>query len=304
MKDRLRIISSYGMILLVSLVMAFTYQLFIFPNNFAPAGFNGLFTMIQHLFGFKLSYASILINIPLAITAFFVIGKSFSLRSFTFLAAFSGFLMILDQVDLSSFVYATTSSTILGPAVAGIIAGFCGYVMHLMNASMGGTEYIASFISKYKPNFNFFMVIFVLNVIIALMSYFVYDYQIEPVLLCILYCYFSSTVRDNLNRKHQSAVRCEIVTEHPDELSEAIIHGLHHTATRIPAEGTFSGRQKTVLVCIINPSQISELTKLVSACPGSFVTLSQVSSVLGNFKRLDSHGKPEVQLFDKGIKTK
>ena len=304
MKHRLRIVSSYGMILLVSLVMAVNYQLFVFPNNFAPAGLNGLLTMIQHLFGFKLSYASILINIPLAIGAFFVVGKPFSLRSFTFLAAVSGFLMILDKMDLSSFVYATTASTILGPAVAGIIAGFCGYVMHLMNSCMGGTEYIASFINKYKPSFNFFTVIFVLNIVVALASYFVYDYQIEPVLLCILYCYFSSTVRDNLNRKHQSAIRCEIVTEHPDELSNAIIRILHHTATRIPAEGMFSGKQKTVLVCIINPSQIAELTKLVSGYPGSFVTLSQVSSVLGNFKRLDSHGKPEVELFDKGIKTK
>lgn len=304
MKNRLKVIASYGTILLVALIMAMNYQLFVFPNRFAPSGLNGLFTMVQHVFDFKLSYASIMLNLPLAIVAFFITSRARAIRSFVYVAAFSLFLMILDRVDLNDFQYATTSSTILGPAVAGMIAGGCGYLMHKMNAGLGGTEFIAAFISKYRPDFNFFTVIFALDSTVALLSYFVYGYQIEPVLLCILYCYFSSTIRDNLNRRHQSAIRCEIVTENPDELCDAIIHQLHHTATRFPAEGIFSGAKKTVLVCVVNSSQVAELTKLVASYPHSFVTLGEVSTVLGNFKRLDSHGKPEVRILDDGIATK
>lgn len=304
MRNRLKVILSYGTILLVALVMAMNYQLFVFPNNFAPAGLNGLFTMLQHLCGFKLSYASVILNIPLAIVSCFVNSRVRAIRSLIYVVAFSVFLMILDRVDLDAFVYATTASTILGPAVAGLIAGGCGYLMHKINAHLGGTEFIADFISKYKPSFNFFSVIFLLNAAVAVISYFVYGYQIEPVLLCILYCYFSSAVRDNMNRKNQSAVRCEIITKNPDELCDAIIHQLHHTATRYPAEGIFSGEKKTVLVCIVNPVQVSELTKLVSKFPGSFVCLSPVSTVIGNFKRLDSHGKPEIRILDDGTPVK
>lgn len=304
MNSKAKVVVSYGLILLAALVMAVNYQLFVFPNSFAPSGLNGLFTMLQHIFGFKLSYASILLNLPLAVVAFFLTSRARAVRSFTYVAAFSVFLMILDGVDLSKFQYSTTASTILGPAVAGIIAGGCGYLMHKMNAGLGGTEFIAAFISKYRPEFNFFTVIFMLDSTVALLSYFVYGYRIEPVLLCILYCYFSSTIRDNLNRRYHSAIRCEIVTENPEELCDAIIHQLHHTATRYGAEGIFSGRKKTVLVCVVNPTQVAELTKLVESYPGSFVTLSQVSTVLGNFKRLDSQSKPERQLFDSGVQTK
>ncbi len=304
MKSQLKIVMSYLMILLIALMMAVNYQLFVFPNSFAPAGLNGIFTMIQHVLGFKLSYTSIILNIPLAIISFFVNSKPRALRSLTYVLAFSGFLMLLDTVDLSAFAYTTTVSTLLGPAVAGLITGFGGYMMHKMNACYGGTEFLAGFIQKRNPNFNFFNVIFVLNISVALISYFVYDYRIEPVLLCIIYSYFSSNVRENMNRKYQSAIRCEIVTEHPDELCDGIIHHLHHTATRYPAEGIFSGREKTVLVCVVNHSQVAELTRLVTQYPGSFVTLSAVSTVMGNFKRLDSHGNPQVQLFDGGVKTR
>lgn len=304
MKSKLKIAMSYATAIGVALVMAVNYQLFVFPNSFAPAGLNGIFTMLQHVFGFKLSFASILLNIPLAIASFFVNSKPRALRSLTYVVAFSLFLILLDKVDLSAFVYSTTVSAFLGPAVAGLISGYCGYVMHKMNAGLGGTEFIASFIHKYKPSFNFFTVIFVLNITVAFISYFVYGYQIEPVLLCIIYCYFSSAVRDNMNRKYESAIRCEIVTENPQELCDAIIQQLHHTATRYPAEGIYSGRKKTVLICVTNPSQVTELTKLVANYPGSFVCLSPVSAVLGNFKRLDSHGKPEKQLFDSGVTNK
>ena len=142
--------------------------------------------------------------------------------------------------------------------------------------------------------------IFALNVAVAAISYFVYDYQIEPVLMCILYCYFSSEVRGSMDRKYKSAVRCEIITENPDELCEAVIHKLHHSATIFPAKGAFTGKEKSVIVCIVNPSQVTELTRLVTQFPGSFVALSQVSNVIGNFKRLDSHGNKPVEVYDSG----
>ena len=282
--------------------MALNYQLFVFPNRFAPAGLNGIFTMIQHAFSFKLSYTSILLNVPLAIIAFFLDSKARALRSLVYTLAFSGFLMILELADLSAFVYSTASSTLLGPAVAGIITGFCGSVMLKMNACFGGTEFVASLIHRYKPSFNFFTTIFVLNVAVAAASYFVYDYQIEPVLLCIIYSYASSAVRESTSRKRQSAVRCEIFTDHPEALGQALLNTLHHGVTLFHATGVYSGNEKTVLVCIVNKSQEAALSEVIAAFPGSFAAFSPVSAVAGNFKQLDSKGNPAVQLLDRGGK--
>ena len=40
---------TYAVIVLIAIAGAFDYQLFVFPNRFAPAGLNGICTMIQHL---------------------------------------------------------------------------------------------------------------------------------------------------------------------------------------------------------------------------------------------------------------
>ena len=300
MKQKLKIAASYCVIILIALMVALNYQLFVFPNSFAPAGLNGIFTMVQYVSGFKFSYATIIINIPLAVAAFFINSKPRALRSLTYCLSFSFFLMLLDNVDLSAFEYTSSISTLMGPLVGGLISGFGGYVMHKINACYGGTEFIAGFIHKYTPNVNFFNIIFMLNISVAVISYFVYGYNLEPVLMCIIYCFGSSSVRDNLNRKHESAVRCEIITEHPEEIKERIIHELHHSATVLSGMGAFSGEEKAVLLCVVNSTQVAELTKMVAEYPDSFVIIGSVTRIVGNFKRLDSHGKPETVFFDQG----
>lgn len=153
-----------------------------------------------------------------------------------------------------------------------------------------------------ETHVNFFNVIFLLDVSVAVLSYFVYDFKIEPVLMCILYCFGSSSVRDTLNRRNQSAVRCEIITDRPDEINHRIINELHHSTTVITGKGAYSGEEKAILLCIINPAQVAELTKLVEQFPGSFVVISSATQVLGNFKHLDSRGKVETPIYDQGKK--
>lgn len=301
MKNALKIGASYVMIIVTALAMALNYHLFVFPNSFAPAGLNGLFTMLQYLFGFKMSYTTIILNVPLAVISYFVNSKPRALRTLTYCLAFSASLTIMDYVNLTPFVYSTPNSVLLGPLVAGLITGFCGYVLFKVNACYGGTEFIAGFIHKYRPEVNFFTIIFVLNVVVAVASYFVYGYKIEPVLLCIIYCFASTNLRSTMNHRHQSAVRCEIITEHPDEINQDIIQKLHHSATVISGKGAFTGKEKSVLLCVVNPSQVTELTKITAQYPDSFVVVSSVARIMGNFKRLDSHGNPEKEFFDNGV---
>lgn len=291
---------TYLMTVLMAFICAMNYQLFVFPNSFAPAGLNGICTMIQHLFGFSIGYLNLLINIPLALAVFFLVSKPQALRSMAYTLAFSVFTLILEQVDLSAFAYDTASgsSTILGPVVAGIITGFASGILFRAGANTGGTEFIASLIHKKNPQVNFFWVIFVLNISVAGLSYFVYDFQMEPVLLCILYSFASSSVRDRMSQNSRSAVRFEIVTEDPQGLSDAIIHSLHHSSTLIPAKGMYSGKPTNVLICVVNKSQVAELLSLVKAYPNSFVIMSHVSQVIGNFKKLDSRGKEQTPMLD------
>lgn len=284
----------------LALACALNYQLFVFPNRFAPAGLNGICTMIQHLSGISVGYLSLLINIPLSVLIWKKVGADFAGRSMLYVIAFSLFLILLGHLDLSRYAYATASSTILGPLVAGIINGACYSLLVRCSASSGGTDFVAAFIHQLHPEQGFFWITFALNVMVAVSSYFVYDFQIEPVILCILYSFLSSTVSDRLMKSGRSAIRCEIITDHPQEIANEIIQKLRHSATLIPAKGMYQGRETNILICVVNKAQMPMLADIVRCYPHTFAVLSSVNEVMGNFKRLDSKGLPSRELLDKG----
>lgn len=297
-----RKVMTYFVIILIALIAAVNYEIFVFPNKFAPAGLNGLCTMVQHIAGISVGYLSLIINIPLAIWVYFEISKPLAVRSMVYVVTFSVAILILDRVDMSAFYYVTENGTsaILGPLVAGIIWGGCYSPLVQCSAYSGGTDFIAAIIHKRRPEQNMFYLIFALNVVIALLSFFVYDYKIEPVILCILYAFTSSTVTDRLTKNGRSAIRFEIVTDYPNEISNEIITKLHHSATLVPGKGMFMGKPTNILICVVNKSQMAALSRIVRKYPYTFAVMSSVSEVMGNFKRLDSDGNLEKKLLDDG----
>ena len=293
---------TYLFIVSLALLNALSYQLFIFSNRFAPAGINGICTIIQHIFGINLGYLSLIINIPLAIWTYFKVGRSLAVRSMLYVAAFSVFLIVLERVDLSAFAYETANGTskILGPLIAGLINGVVYSMLVRTSASSGGADFIAAIIHKDRPDLNFFVIVFTINVFVAAASYFVYDYQIEPVILCIMYSFMSSPVSDKMMKSGRSAVRCEIITDYPQEISAAIIAQRHHSATLIPAKGMYLGRQTNILICIVNKTQLAALSSIIKEYPHTFAVMSNVNEVFGNFKRMDNRGNLEREFLDKG----
>lgn len=291
---------TYLVIVAIAMVCALSYELFIFPNKFAPAGLNGICTMVQYVLGISVGYLSLLINLPLAIWVYFSVSKSLALRSMVYVITFSVALLVLDHVDLSAFAYSGSSSAILGPLVGGVINGACYSQLLKASAYTGGTDFIAALIHKNHPEKSIFGLIFTMNAAVAVLSYFVYDYKMEPVILCILYSFASSTLSERVVKSGRTAVRFEIITDHPQELCDAIIHKLRHSATLIPAKGIYSGRETNVLICIVNKTQVAALSAIIRRHSNTFAVISQVNEVMGNFKHLDEDGKEEVELLDHG----
>lgn len=302
MNPRVKKVFTYCVIAGIALACALNYHLFVFPNRFAPSGLNGLCTMIQHITGINVGYLSLLINIPLALLVYFLVSKPLAIRSMVYVAVFSVALVVLEDVDLSRFAYATDNGTsmILGPLVGGIIFGACYALLLKASAYSGGTDFVAALIHKYKPEQSIIGLIFALNVLVAGVSYFVYGYKLEPVILCILYSFMSSTVSDRLAKSGRSAVRFEIITDYPTEISDAIIHKLRHSATLIPAKGMYLGRSTNILVCVVNKTQVTALSAILRKYPNTFAIMSQVNEVMGNFKYLTTDGKYEKPILDGG----
>lgn len=287
---------SYTIITLLAILLAFDYQLFIVNNGFAPAGLNGIATMIQYKTGFSIGYMSIIINIPLCVLAYFFLEKKFAVRSLTFCLVYSFTFLFLQKLGLENFQYNADGHDTIYPVIisgllSGIVYGFC----FRSNSSTGGTDIVSKYINHKNPSLNFFWVTFSLNVVVAIISFFVYaeadsngvlTYNYKPVCLCITYCFVSSYMGNKIIKGTKTAYRFTIITTHPEEIMHDIQTILRHSSTKLNAEGSFSHGEKSLIVCVINKHQLLTLKDILSKYDNTFSFSETVNETYGNFKKI------------------
>ncbi len=287
MKKTEKTIADCLVVIMMALLMALNYQIFIFENSFAPAGLNGIATMVQYKLHFSVGYMNLLLNVPLCVAAFFLLGRDFAAKTLCFCLAFSLFILMfkykLINVDFMVYKTANGTSTILAPVAAGVVNGFIYGNVLRHNACTGGTDVVAEIVHHKKPEKNIVWIIFVMNCVVAAASFFVYDYKFEPVILCVVYSFLTSRISDMIIRGGKAQIKFEIVTRDYEAISREIIEKTHHTATVIPAKGMFSGKETDMLVCVVNKHQIIKLQEIVSKYPGSFAYISGVNEIFGNY---------------------
>lgn len=277
---------SHGIIAALALVMAASYQVFVFPNAFAPAGINGIATILQYLLHVSIGYLSLLINLPLILMAWKKVDPDFARKTLTFVLSFSIANLVLGHMDLGAIAYHTTSSAILGPVAAGVVSGAVyGWVIR-QNGSTGGTDIVAAWVRKKRPEASLVWVIFTLNATVAVLSFFVYSYQFEPVILCLIYCYLSSSISDTILKGGKSAMKFEVITRQPEALSHQLLQQLHHGVTVLQAEGMYSETPRCLLICVVNRHQVVQFREILSQFPDTFAYVSSVSETMGNFKHI------------------
>ena len=280
----------YSQVVLGAILLAIVYYIFIITNQFAPAGLNGIATMVQYKTGFSISYMSLLINIPLSVLAYFLVDKKFAVRTMLFSIVYSVSFLLLQKWD-PSFIQCNTDGhdTIYPVILSGVLSGIVYGVCFRNNASTGGTDIVSRYINKVKPETNFFVVTFILNGIVAISSIFVYAdgaLNYKPMALCVMYCFISTFVGNFMLESTKTAYEFTVITTHKEEIVEEIFTKLHHGCTKIDAIGTYTGEKKSVLICIINKHQLNEFQKIIAKYDDTFSYFELVNETYGNFKNV------------------
>lgn len=280
----------YFNIFWAAVLLAFVYYIFIVTNNFAPAGLNGIATMIQYKTGFSISYMSLLINVPLSVLAYFLVQKDFAVKTLLFSVVYSvSFLLLqnstLDFIQYNALGHDTIYPVILSGVIGGAVYGTC----FRNNACTGGTDVISRYINKIRPDTNFFAVTFILNGIVAVSSIFVYSegmLNYKPMALCILYCFLSSFVGNLLLKTTKTAYKFTVITPHNEALIAEITTKLHHGCTEMDVTGSYTGIKRTLLICVVNKHQLHDFQKILSKYPDTFSFFEVVNETYGNFKNI------------------
>ena len=305
----LQTLKEVGIMIFATLLYSVSTYIFVLGNDFAPSGFSGILAIISYCFDLQIgSYALLAMNIPLLIWAYFSLNKRFVAYTTLNVVLLCGSLFLLGALDKNEVLKFNTKTLIPGgeaiidgaavklpdilvddfgkkffcSIISGVLAGISIALTFRYNASLGGVDIIIMIIQKKKPRSNVSFLLFAFNAVIIVLSYLAFK---NPQAICfaIIYILIFSKVTDYILKGVKQALKFEVVTQHPEELSAELIKELGHSVTVTRVTGMFEHKDKYLLLCIIRSRQISDFEKILKKYPDTFAFASSVSEVFGTF---------------------
>lgn len=274
-KSILRILT----ICLAALIMAVNIKTFVKTGGLFPGGATGLTILIQRVFetflDFHIPYTIlnvILNSIPVYI-GFRYIGKKFTMYSC---------LMILLTGFFTDLIpsYVVTYDTLLISIFGGMINGLAISLCLMVDATSGGTDFIAIYFSQKKGTDSFNMVLG-LNAVILGLSGLLFGW--DTALYSILFQYFSTQVLHILY-KHYQQQTLFIVTNHASEVCKAISNISHHGATIITGQGSYEGQERHVIYSVVSSSECQQVIAAIKEVDeAAFINAIKTERVQGQF---------------------
>ena len=130
--------------------------------GFPMTGFSGISIILYQLFGVPVGFSTILLNIPVAILCYRLLGRHFFFSSLRCMLISS---LMIDYVAPLLPVY--SGDRLLAALCTGVFAGLGYAVIYMQNSSTGGSDFIIMAVKNLKPYWSVGKISFVTDVIIT-----------------------------------------------------------------------------------------------------------------------------------------
>lgn len=268
---------NYMFILLGSAIVAIGFNTLLLPNQIAAGGVSGISTIMQS-FGFEAAYVQWGLNIPLFIAGFYLLGGTFGIKTLV------GSIFLPLLVFLTRDIAPVTHEALLAAIFGGVVIGIGIGLVFLGNGSTGGTALAAKIINKYT-GLTLGTCLAMMDGLIVLAAMTVFG--IEEGLYAVIGVFISSKTIDVVQAGFSHSKMAMIITEHEDEVRQAVFDQIDRGVTKISAVGGYTDHDRPILMCVVGQTQFTKLKQVVRAIDASaFVIVMDAKEVLGEgFKR-------------------
>lgn len=251
--------------------------------KFPLVGITGISLIFYHLFGLPIGIVSLLLNIPIAIMCYRILGKKFMLRSVRTLIITS---FIIDYIAPLFPVY--TGDKLLAAICTSVLSGL-GYAMiYSRETSTGGSDFIIMSVRKLRPHLSFGVITFGMETIIIIAGTLAVSRNIEGLIYGVIINYICAVVIDKVMKGLDSGKTLLIVTSHAKKVAEIISHVSDRGCTFLKAEGSYSSDEKDVVLCACNDREMVSIRKQVKEFdPDSFTIILDSTEVVGEGFKLE-----------------
>lgn len=277
-----RMVRDYAWIALGSVLYSLSFDWFYVPNQIGFGGLTALGMILNHLSpAIPIGTVVLVLNVPI-----FLLGWKF-LGGHTLVSSLFAMAATSVLVDLIAALYTfPPMDPMLAAVFGGVSLGASLGMIFSKGATTGGTDLIARLLKlpfAWLPVGRLLLVVdlsMLLAVSIAFRS-------MESAMYGMISLYISTLVMDGVLYGMDQSKVAYIITATPRIMAEEIDRQLDRGVTFLRGEGSFSGKERLVLMCAFKQRQIVPLKALVHELdPQAFLIVCDAHEVLGQgFRR-------------------
>ncbi|MCJ7715761.1 MAG: YitT family protein [Anaerolineales bacterium] len=267
----------YFLILLGSTLQAAGLRTFLIPAKLASGGVSGLSQIINNFTGWPIGIMVLIGNIPLFILGWrFLGGTKFAARTAFAIISFS----ILVDIPLPFLPeYGITGDIVLNSLYGGVVSGIGFGLVYRGRGTSGGSDILARILSSWRgiPVSQSYLMTDALIIFLAGISF-----SWENALYALVMLYVSGITAESISQGSNILRTGLIITANPEPIIEEIFSRLRRGVTIMDGRGGYSGKDKSILLCVVTRAEIPHLKSLTKEMdPKAFLIIGQAHEVRG-----------------------
>lgn len=269
-------------------LFAFGLNYLVIPNHLYEGGVTGINLIIYYLFKIQPSVMNILINIPLFVIAWKILGKKTLYYSLLGTVAVTAWLAIFERIPL---VIDLQQDLIIVSMLAGILMGLGLGLIFKAGGTTGGSDIIARIGNKYT-SYSMGQIILAIDILVLILTVIV-SKDLRVVLYTLILVAIVSKMIDLVADGGYGSKGVMIVSSQSQAIATAIDSEIERGVTLIQAKGFYSQQEIEMIYSVIDKSQLQEMKELIRRIdPHAFITITDAHEVLGEGFTLDENKQP------------
>ena len=278
-KSKYRKFFDVVLILLGTLCMSAPVKLIYEPMKMVMGGFGGFAIVVKYFaegFGLDIPVwlTNAVLNIPVFIIAFFVIGKDFVAKTLLGAVSFAVWRYLIPTYDICG------GDFLLAVAIGGLMDGVGIGLIFLTNSTSGGTDMVSAILHKFFKHYSVPSILFVVDGIIVVSGAFVLGFR--NAMYGIITIYVLTKISDTMLEGVKFAKLVYIISDEYERIAKLIMSEMDRGVTALAAKGMYTNKDKSMLFCVVGKKEIVKIKEIAAVTdPKSLIIVSDVREVFG-----------------------
>lgn len=256
--------------------------------QFPMTGFSGISIILYRFFQIPIGLSTILLNIPVAILSYKLLGRKFFISSIRCMIISSVFI---DYIAPMFPFY--KGSRLLAALCTGVLAGIGYALIYIQNSSTGGSDFIIIAVKALKPHISLGKITFLMDLVIILIGGALFK-DIDGIIYGLIVTYLLAIVVDKVMYGMNAGKVALIVTDRGKAVCDAIDDTCKRGTTILQARGGYREDPRQVVMCACSTKEMYAVQRTAKETdPNSFVIIMESNEVHGEGFRMTQVGAAE-----------